>query len=114
MASSVAGHQRAFGSDTVPGCYEDIDQADLLVLVGSNAAWCHPVLFSACRLPGRRAARELVVIDPRRTATAEEADLHLALRPGTDGVLFAGLLSHLVEHGSVDLAYMGDHTLRLR
>ena len=45
MASSVAGHRRAFGADTVPGCYEDLDQADLLVLVGSNAAWCHPVLF---------------------------------------------------------------------
>src|SRR5689334_4253670 len=71
MASSVAGHRRAFGSDTVPGTYADLDQADLIVLVGSNAAWCHPVLFQ--RMLRNRAERgaRLVVIDPRRTATAE-------------------------------------------
>src|SRR5205823_5163834 len=75
MASSVAGHRRAFGADTVPGCYEDLDAAELVVLVGSNAAWCHPVLFR--RMQENRSARgaKLVVIDPRRTATAEDADL---------------------------------------
>lgn len=77
MASSVAGHRRAFGSDTVPGLYEDLDLADLVVLVGSNLAWCHPVLHQ--RLMAAKAVRpalRIVVIDPRRTVTASEADLH--------------------------------------
>src|SRR6476620_4992040 len=90
MASSVAGHRRAFGSDTVPGSYEDLDQADLLVLVGSNAAWCHPVLFQ--RMPAARETRgaKLIVIDPRGTATGEAGDMHLAVRHGSDSVLFSG------------------------
>ena len=95
MASSVAGHTRAFGADTVPGLYEDLDQADLIVLVGSNAAWCHPVLFQRMQQNRRERGAKLVVIDPRRTATAQEADLHLAIRPGMDTALFAGLLVHL-------------------
>ena len=83
MASSVAGHRRAFGSDTVPGLYEDLELADLVVLTGSNLAWCHPVLHQ--RLMAAKAARpdmRIVVIDPRRTATCEGADLHLAHRAG--------------------------------
>ena len=82
MASSVAGHKRAFGSDTVPGTYEDLEQADLVVLVGSNLAWCHPVLYQ--RLAAAREARgtKVVVIDPRRTATCEIADLHLGDQAG--------------------------------
>jgi D-arabinose 1-dehydrogenase-like Zn-dependent alcohol dehydrogenase len=87
MASSVAGHVRAFGEDVVPGVYEDWEEADLVVLVGSNAAWCHPVLHQ--RLLAARAARgtKIVVIDPRRTATAEAADLHLPLAAGADVAL---------------------------
>jgi assimilatory nitrate reductase catalytic subunit len=102
MASSVAGHTRAFGEDVVPGCYDDIEEADLVVLVGSNMAWCHPVLYQ--RLAAAKEARgtKVVVIDPRRTATCEIADLHLALRPGTDVAIFAGLLAHLVETGVCD------------
>src|SRR5262249_20374459 len=73
MASSVAGHRRAFGADTVPGTYEDLDAADLLVLVGSNAAWCHPVLFQRMVKNKRERGARIVVIDPRRTATAEDA-----------------------------------------
>ncbi len=113
MSSSVAGHKRAFGSDTVPGCYEDLDAADLLVLVGSNAAWCHPVLYR--RMLDNRAARgaRIVVIDPRRTTTGEEADLFLPIAPGTDTVLFAGLLVDLVEAGTVDEAYVAAHTAGL-
>ncbi len=90
MASSVAGHIRAFGEDVVPGVYEDIDEADLVVLVGSNAAWCHPVLYQ--RLADAKQARgtRIVVIDPRRTATCDIADLHLAIRPGSDVALFNG------------------------
>ena len=94
MASSVAGHKRAFGADTLPGCYEDLELADLLFLVGSNTAWCHPVLFQ--RMMAAKAqnpACSIVVIDPRRTATCEGADLHLPMRPGTDAVLFNGLLA---------------------
>lgn len=95
MASSVAGHRRVFGSDTVPGAYEDLDEADLVILVGSNAAWCHPVLFQ--RLQAARAARgtRVIVVDPRRTATVDGADGHLAVRPGSDAVLFALLVNRL-------------------
>ena len=84
MASSVAGHRRAFGADTVPGCYEDLDEADLLVFVGSNAAWCHPVLFQRMLANKQERGARIVVIDPRRTDTAVEADLFLGLKPGTD------------------------------
>jgi assimilatory nitrate reductase catalytic subunit len=110
MASSVAGHKRAFGSDTVPGCYEDLDEADLIVLVGSNAAWCHPVLFQRIVANKERRGARLVVIDPRRTVTAEAADLHLPLRGGTDTVLFNGLLVELVRRRLVDRDYVRRHT----
>ena len=100
MASAVAGHRRAFGEDLVPGTYADLEEAELVVLVGSNLAWCHPVLHQ--RLLAAKAARprlRIVVVDPRRTATCEAADLHLALRPGSDVALFAGLLNHLHDAG---------------
>ncbi|KRE24822.1 nitrate reductase [Bosea sp. Root483D1] len=109
MASTVAGHRRVLGSDTVPGCYEDLDSADLMVLVGSNTAWCHPILFR--RIQQNRAERgaRVVVIDPRVTATAEDADLVLALKPGSDSALFAGLLVHLADAGLIDRAYIEHH-----
>lgn len=110
MSSSVAGHKRAFGSDTVPGNYEDIEQADLLVLAGSNAAWCHPVLYQRMMAARERRETRVVVIDPRRTATCDGADLHLALRPGTDVILWNGLLLHLVERGAADFAFVADAT----
>jgi assimilatory nitrate reductase catalytic subunit len=110
MASSVAGHRRAFGTDTVPGCYADLDLADLIILVGSNAAWCHPVLFQRMVRNKRERGATLVVIDPRRTATAEDADLHLAIAPGTDTVLFAGLLTAIADGGALDHAYVDAHT----
>ncbi len=91
MASSVAGHRRAFGSDTVPGTYEDLDVADLMVLVGSNAAWCHPVLFQRMLANKQSRGARMVVIDPRRTDSAEEADLFLGVKPGMDTALFSGL-----------------------
>ena len=102
MASSVAGHRRAFGADTVPGCYEDLDEADLLVLVGSNAAWCHPVLFQRMLANKQQRGARIVVIDPRRTDTAGDADLFLGLKPGTDTALFCGLLVHLADSGALD------------
>ncbi len=110
MASSVAGHRRAFGADTVPGCYEDLDQADLLVLVGSNAAWCHPVLFQRMLANKQKRGARIVVIDPRRTDTAGDADLFLGLKPGTDTALFCGLLAHLADHGALDRDYIESHT----
>src|ERR1700729_2775704 len=110
MASSVAGHRRAFGADTVPGCYEDLDEADLLVLVGSNAAWCHPVLFQRMLANKQRRGARIVVIDPRRTDTAGDADLFLGLKPGTDTELFSGLLVQLADSGALDHDYIERHT----
>jgi assimilatory nitrate reductase catalytic subunit len=110
MASSVAGHRRAFGADTVPGTYTDLDEADLIVLVGSNAAWCHPVLFQRMMLNKELRGARLIVIDPRRTATAEEADLFLPIAPGTDSALFCGLLVHMAETHALDYAYIDEHT----
>lgn len=110
MASSVAGHKRAFGTDTVPGTYEDLEQADLVVLVGSNLAWCHPVLFQ--RIVAAKSARpemRVVNIDPRKTATSGLADLHLSVAPDGDIAVFNGLLCHLADTGAVNHTYVADH-----
>ncbi|MBR0797383.1 molybdopterin-dependent oxidoreductase [Bradyrhizobium jicamae] len=111
MASSVVGHKRAFGSDTVPGCYEDLEQADLLVLVGSNSAWCHPILHQRMlAAKEKNPACRIVVIDPRRTATCEGADLHLPLRAGSDVMLFNGLLAYLAGNNVIDRDFVGNVT----
>ena len=95
MASTVAGHRRAFGTDTVPGTYDDLDEADLVVLVGSNLAWCHPVLFQRILAARKTRGTKLVVIDPRRTASCDGADLHLPLAIGSDVALFNVLLTEI-------------------
>lgn len=113
MASSVVGHKRAFGTDTVPGTYEDLELADLLVLVGSNLAWCHPVLYQ--RIVAAKKARpsmKIVLIDPRRTASADIADLHLAIAPDGDTALFNQLLANLVDHNGIDKQWVGKNTTR--
>ncbi|MFA5956984.1 molybdopterin-dependent oxidoreductase [Hyphomicrobium sp.] len=111
MASSVAGHKRAFGSDTVPGCYEDLELADLVVLVGSNLAWCHPVIYQRIVVAKeKRPDMKIVLIDPRRTMTADIADLHLPIKPDGDVALFIGLLKHLFETGSIDRDFIAAHT----
>ncbi len=111
MASSVAGHKRAFGTDTVPGTYEDLELADLVVLTGSNLAWCHPVLFQRiAAVKAKRPSMKVVLIDPRATATAQLADLHLPLAPDTDVALFTGLLRHLSRSTAPDHAYVETHT----
>src|SRR5947209_11692370 len=110
MSSSVAGHRRAFGADTVPGCYEDLDQADLLVFVGSNAAWCHPVLFQRMLKNRQERGARMIVIDPRRTDTATDVDLFLGLKPGTDTALFSGLFVHLVDRNALDQDYIANNT----
>ena len=111
MASSVAAHRRAFGTDTVPGQYADLELADLVVLTGSNLAWCHPVLYQ--RLAAAKAARptmQVVVIDPRRTATCDIADLHLAIAPGADAHLFNLLLAYLADTGQTNGMFLQNVT----
>jgi assimilatory nitrate reductase catalytic subunit len=110
MSSAVAGHVRAFGEDVVPVDYEDLEAADLLVIVGSNLAWCHPVVMQRIQAERERRPLRLVVIDPRRTATAEGAELHLPLRSGSDVMLFNGLLAWLADQGHTNTAFVGAHT----
>jgi len=114
MASTVAGHKRAFGADVVPGCYEDLDEADLIVLVGSNAAWCHPILFQRIMRNKETRGAKLVVIDTRRTPTAESADLFLQIAPGADQALFCGLLVYLAKVAAFDDEYIRRHTAGLQ
>jgi assimilatory nitrate reductase catalytic subunit len=109
MASTVVGHKRAFGADVVPGSYEDLELADLVILVGSNLAWCHPVLNQRLLAAQKRRGTRLIVIDPRRTASCDSADLHLPLAPGSDVALFNGLLAHLARQDALDHAYLAAH-----
>ena len=111
MSSTVAGYKRAFGGDLQPCSYEDIEHTELLVLVGSNAAWNHPILYQRM-VAAKRAnpAMRVVLIDPRATATAELADLHLAIRPGSDALLFNALLCQLAARGCVDQSFIDTAT----
>jgi assimilatory nitrate reductase catalytic subunit len=110
MASSVAGHKRAFGSDTVPGCYEDLDLADLIVLVGSNTAWNHPILFQRMLASKRVRGARIVAIDVRETTTTAACDLALSVLPGSDSWLFNGLLAYLAANGALDKNYIESYT----
>lgn len=102
MSSAVTGYKRAFGADVVPCSYEDVECSDLVVLVGSNAAWAHPVLYQRLVQAKRdNPQMKVVVIDPRRTATCDIADSHLALAPGSDGGLFVGLLNAIAGAGEL-------------
>jgi assimilatory nitrate reductase catalytic subunit len=114
MSSAVAAHKRAFGEDIVPVDYQDVEQADLIVLVGSNTAWCHPVLYQRiAKAKEERPELKIVVIDPRRTPTCEIADLHLPLQAGSDVWLFNGLLSFLHRQGIEDRPFIDQHTADL-
>ena len=111
MSSTVSGYKRAFGSDTVPCCYEDLERAKLIVLTGSNAAWCHPVLYQRIN----QAKKEnpdlmVVVVDPRRTTSCDIADLHLPLKPGSDTILFNGLLTFLQQHDECNPMFVENFT----
>jgi assimilatory nitrate reductase catalytic subunit len=111
MSSAVAGYKMSLGSDAPPCAYEDIDAADLVFIAGSNTAFAHPVLYR--RLEEARArnpALKVVVADPRATVTARAADLHLALRPGSDVALFNAMLHVIVREGLADSAYVDAHT----
>lgn len=108
MASAASGYKQSLGSDGPPGSYDDFDCADLFFVIGSNMADCHPILF--LRMADRlRAGANLIVVDPRRTATAERADLFLQIRPGTDLVLLNGLLHLLVASGDIDADFIARH-----
>lgn len=110
MSSAVAGYKRAFGSDTVPCSYEDLSSTDLLILVGSNAAWTHPILFQRMEQAKKdNPNMKVVVIDPRRSATAELADMFLPVKPGTDVALFMGMLNYIINNGGVDQDYVDQY-----
>jgi assimilatory nitrate reductase catalytic subunit len=111
MASAVVGYKRAFGSDTVPCNYEDLELCDLLIMVGSNAAWTHPILYQRIvEAKKQRPNMKIVVIDPRETATCDIADLHLAIKPGTDAAIFSFLLQHSAQAGILDEGFIFRHT----
>jgi assimilatory nitrate reductase catalytic subunit len=111
MASAVVGYKRAFGNDAVPCNYEDLEAADLIVLVGSNTAWAHPVTYQRIEAAKKtRPSMRVIVIDPRRTATCDVADLHLPLKPGSDAALFNGLLARLAATHTIDRSYIDAHT----
>jgi assimilatory nitrate reductase catalytic subunit len=111
MSSAVAGYKATLGADSVPTCYEDIDHADLIFIAGSNTAHAHPIVYR--RIEDARAKNpklKLIVVDPRATDTARDADLHLPILPGTDVALFHGLLHLLLWDGRADMAYIDAHT----
>ncbi len=109
MASAVVAHTKSFGEDVVPVSYDDIEAAELVILVGSNTAWCHPIIWQ--RIEAARAAKgtKLVVIDPRRTETAAGADLHLAIAPDGDTALFNAALLEMRARGLLDEDYLAQH-----
>ncbi len=110
MASPVAAHIHTFGEDVVPGIYEDFEEADLILFAGSNAAWCHPILFQRALAAREKRGSRIIVIDPRRSPTAELADLHVPVAPGGDGALFAALLAECARHSALDYNYIASYT----
>ncbi|HET8745095.1 MAG TPA: molybdopterin-dependent oxidoreductase, partial [Ramlibacter sp.] len=111
MSSAVAGYKMTLGADAPPTCYEDVEHADCIFIAGSNAAYAHPILFRRVeQAKARRPQLKIVCCDPRRTDTAEIADLHLPLLPGTDVMLFHGLLHIMLWEGWTNPAYIEAHT----
>ncbi len=111
MSSAVAGHKRAFGTDTVPNNYEDLEHADLLTFVGSNAAWCHPILYQRIKkAKASNPAMKIVSIDPRKTDTNEIVDLHLPIKSGMDVLLFNYLLVEVAKSPALNQAYIEQFT----
>jgi assimilatory nitrate reductase catalytic subunit len=111
MSSAVAGYKRAFGADSVPCSYEDLDKTDLLVLIGSNAAWTHPVLFQRMEQAKKHnPAMKVVVIDPRKTASTAQSDLNLHIKSGTDTILFNGLLNYLKQNEAINQCFILENT----
>ncbi|WP_066704833.1 nitrate reductase [Curvibacter delicatus] len=111
MSSAVAGYKQTLGADAPPACYDDVNHADCLFIVGSNAAWAHPILFRRIEEAKRNNPNlKIIVADPRRTDTAGSADLYLPIQPGTDVALFNGLLYIMLWEGWLDSSYIAAHT----
>jgi assimilatory nitrate reductase catalytic subunit len=111
MSSAVAGYKATLGADSPPGCYDDIDHAGTIFIAGSNTAYAHPILFR--RIEAARKVNpelKLIVVDPRRTDTADEADLHLAILPGTDVALFHAMLNVMLWEELIDRDAIAAHT----
>jgi len=110
MASASSAHKRAFGEDLVSGCYEDFEQAEVIFMVGSNAAYAHPIVYQRIvKAKENNPDLKVVVLDPRATATTKDADLHIKLKPGTDAYYYNGLLSFLDSNQLTNTAYIEDH-----
>lgn len=111
MSSAVAGYKLTLGADAPPACYDDVNHAQCLFIVGSNAAFAHPVLFRRIEEAKKaNPAMKVIVADPRRTDTAGFADLFLPLQPGSDVMLFHGLLHIMLWEGWIDSTYIAAHT----
>ncbi len=112
MSSAVAGYKQTLGADAPPACYEDLDLAEVMLIAGANMAYAHPVLYRRIEdaKAKKGAALKIIVVDPRKTDTAREADLHLQIQPGTDIALFNGMLNALLWEGLTDAAYIAAST----
>ena len=111
MSSAVAGYKLTLGADAPPACYDDVMHANCLFIAGSNAAYAHPILFRRIEDARQKNPQlKIIVADPRRTDTASNADLHLPLQPGTDVMLFHGMLHLMLQEDWVDHAYIAAHT----
>ncbi len=111
MSSAVTGYKQSLGSDGPPCCYEDLELTDCAFLIGSNAAECHPIIFNRLAKHHKKNRQvKMIVVDPRRTPTAEAADLHLAIRPGTDIDLLNGIAHLLLKWGKIDASFIEDCT----
>src|SRR6476469_7358230 len=111
MSSAVAGYTQSFGSDGPPCCYEDLELTDCAFLIGTNTAECHPIIFNRLRKYHKKNRKvKMIVVDPRETTTAEAADLHLAIKPGTDIDLLNGIAHLLHRWGKIDTAFIDECT----
>ncbi|PSN17228.1 nitrate reductase catalytic subunit, partial [filamentous cyanobacterium CCP5] len=111
MSSAVSGYIQSFGADGPPCCYDDLEQTDCAFLVGTNTAECHPIVFNRFKKYRKKNRHvKLIVVDPRHTETAAEADLHLAIRPGTDISLFNGIAYLLLQWRKIDSPFIQECT----
>lgn len=111
MSSAVAGYIQSFGADGPPCCYEDLEQTDCAFLIGTNAAECHPIIYNRLRKYHKKNKDvKMIVVDPRQTTTAEDADLHLAIRPGSDIDLLNGIAHLLLNWGYIDPSFIDECT----
>lgn len=111
MSSAVVGYAKMLGEDSVPVCYDDIELADCFLIAGANPAWCHPILYRRIEAhKEKNPGVKIIVVDPRRTQTCANADLHLQINPGTDVYLYHAIARTLIESGEVDFDFISNHT----